>query len=272
MGICQKKSQTDNSQKQTGYESEQVVVFTSIMSHIQYFDQIDLELLKYPDISLLLRKHIKNYKFIEEGKTWVVVKEIQSFLNSKMPILIRSLNPQTDAALQLIQIFEKLLFLTQKVLECSITFNEAKVELFQSFQNQLVQTSIECLIIVNTLIQKKLQWWNEEYFKWRQNHLISTFLIKNIDKSNKEIIGPIYDFIQFLIECIKYLGDLEVSKGLQETDLKAEQIFLDQFYNQMRVGLIQNSFFSESISNEVFPDQIQVDQNVRTYALLINKK
>ncbi|CAK84876.1 unnamed protein product (macronuclear) [Paramecium tetraurelia] len=272
MGICQKKSQKDNSQKQTGYESEQIIVLTSIQSHIQYFDQIDLELLKYPDISLLLRKHIKNYTFIEEGKTWVVVKEIQSFLNNKMPILIRNFNPETDAALQLIQVFESMVFQTQKVFECSVTFNEAKVELFQLFQNQLVQTSIECLIVVNTLISKRLQWWNEEYFKWRQNHLISMFIIKNINKSNKEIIGPIYDFIQLLIECIRHFGDIEVSKGVQETDLKAEQKFLDQFYNQMRIGLIQNSFFSESISNEVVPEQIQIDQNVRAYAILINKK
>ncbi|CAD8150248.1 unnamed protein product [Paramecium pentaurelia] len=272
MGICQRKSQKDNSQKHTGYESEQVVILTCIKSHIQYFDQIDLELLKYPDISLLLRKHIKNYKFIEEGKTWVVVKEIQSFLNNKMTILIRNFNPETDAALQLIQIFKKLVSSTQKLLESSVRFNEAKVELFQSFQNQLVQTSIECLIIVNTLISKKLQWWNDEYFQWRQNHLISTFLIKKIDKSNKEIIGSIYDFIQLLIECIKHLGDLDGSQNAQETDFRAEQDFLDQFYNQMRIGLIQNSFFSGSISNEIIPEQIQVVQNVKAYALVINKK
>ncbi|CAD8055363.1 unnamed protein product [Paramecium sonneborni] len=272
MGTCSRKGQKDNSQKQTGYESEQVIILTCIKSHIQYFDQIDLELLKYPDISLLLRKHIKNYKFIEDGKTWLFVKEIQSFLNHKMSILIRNFNPETDAALQLIQIYKKLVSLTQKLLGCSASFSEAKVELFQTFQNQLVQTSIECLIVVNTLISKKLQWWNEEYFKWRQNHLISTFLIKKIDKSNKEIIGSIYDFIQLLIECIKHLGDFNGSQGVQETDFKVEQEFLDEFYNQMRAGIILNSFFSESIQNEIIPDQIQVKQNVSKYALLIKRK
>lgn len=47
-------------------------------------------------------------------------------------------------------------------------------------------------------------------------------MIKNIDKSNKELIGPIYDFILLLIECIKHLGDLEGSEGLKERDVLVE--------------------------------------------------
>jgi hypothetical protein len=55
---------------------------------------------------VFLRKHIKNYRIVEEGKTWLAVNEILSVLNKKSSILIRDFNPSTDAAIELIYKFK----------------------------------------------------------------------------------------------------------------------------------------------------------------------
>lgn len=51
--------------------------FSSIKEQIHFFDQISLEKLNFPDLSSLLSRHINKNRIVNEGKTWVAIKEVR---------------------------------------------------------------------------------------------------------------------------------------------------------------------------------------------------
>lgn len=62
--------------------------------------------MNFPDLSHFLSKHINKNRIVNEGKTWVAIKEVRLILNNKNLSLIRNFNPETDAALQLIYLLK----------------------------------------------------------------------------------------------------------------------------------------------------------------------
>lgn len=62
--------------------------------------------MNFPDLSTFLSKHINKNRIVNEGKTWVAIKEVRLILNNKNLSLIRNFNPETDAALQLIYLLK----------------------------------------------------------------------------------------------------------------------------------------------------------------------
>lgn len=182
-------------------------MFPTIKHHVVYFDTISLSALNYPDLSLLLKAHIKNHQIVEQGKTWVCLSEIISMLNEKSStILIRNFNKHTDAALQLIYLLKQLVKMACKVQEKSISFCEDTVELYHYFLQQIVQVGLEVLICTNTMIKKEQEWWGGDYFQWRRKHIEAAFRMEAPKSLMVEAVGSICDFVMLLQAVAKRLS------------------------------------------------------------------
>ncbi|CAD8110394.1 unnamed protein product [Paramecium sonneborni] len=272
MGTCQSQKNTNNPVKkidQTDLSSQ----FGSIRELMHFFDSISLEKLNFPDLSAFLSKHINKNRIVKEGKTWVAINEVKTILNNKTVILIRNFNQETDAAIQLIYLLKQLIEVSVEAQELQTSFNENAVELFQYYQAQLVQVSIEVLLAVNTLIRKQEQWWKDNYFNWRSIYIQSMFKIIQPKVEKIDLIQPFYEFIVLLKLCAKQICNQQKSSDLIEIDIKAHQEVLEQFYNQMRTGFLQNqSTQIDSINLERQIASKSLEQKLQVYNLYIKKK
>ncbi|CAD8098675.1 unnamed protein product [Paramecium primaurelia] len=240
---------------------------------MNFFDQISLEKLNFPDLSAFLSKHINKNRIVNEGKTWVAINEIKTILNNKTVILIRNFNPETDAAIQLNYLLKQLIEVSMGVQELQTSFNENAVELFHYYQVQLVQISIEVLLAINTFIRKQEQWWKDDYFNWRSIYIQSMFKIQQPIVEKIDLIQPFYEFIALLKQCAKQICNQQKSSDLIEIDIKAQQEVLEQFYSQIRTGFLQNqSSQLESINFERQIASKSLGQKLQLYNLHINKK
>ncbi|CAD8090361.1 unnamed protein product [Paramecium primaurelia] len=272
MGTCQSQKQNKNFANQIN-QINLATQFPRLTDQIHFFDQISLEQLNQPDLSTFLSKHINKNRIVNEGKTWIAVNEVKCILNTKSIVLIRNFIPETDAAMQLIYLLKQLISVSVRVQELQVDFNEYAVELFHYFQAQLVQVSIEVLLAVNTLMKKQEHWWNDNYFSWRKNYIQSMFKIKQPDVEKVEFIHPFFEYIALLKECAKYFCNQLKSPDLIAIDIKAQQEVLEQFYNQLRTGFLQNqSTQADSINWEHHLASKQLEQRLQTYTLFIKKK
>ncbi|KAM3134199.1 hypothetical protein pb186bvf_013717 [Paramecium bursaria] len=267
MGNCQTSKRKDSTAKTTLPRTQSnYVIFTNLNQLITYFDNFNLESHSYPDLSHFLGKHIKRARIVDEGKSWVAINKIQNILESKITFIIRNLNFETDAALQLIYSFKKIISQAHKMIELQTNFDEKEIELFQYIQGQLVQLSLEVLIAVNTLIAGELIWWEDKYFEWRTNYIISQFGIQIPDGPHQGSTAPFIVFMLVIQTCFSKLTNAQF-KDSEDIESKAQQSYLTKFYSQMKSELM-----AESLIQEINIDSTQIQTRVVSHTLQPHSK